>query len=138
MASNTIRCFRCVDEKNAMVKHHLANKDLFVKTVRNPINMDILTYTYQDGNNNSNRLMKVTDAASVGASQGFNNGNSGTSNDYTYDSNGNMLSDLNKDITSITYNFLNLPELITFGTGNWIEYIYSTAGVKVRKSARDL
>src|SRR5690606_25245929 len=91
-----------------------------------------------DGNNNSNRLMKVTDAASVGASQGFNNGNSGTSNDYTYDGNGNMLSDLNKNITSISYNFLNLPEAITFGNGSSIEYIYNAAGVKVMKTVNNI
>src|SRR5690606_9830937 len=100
--------------------------------------MDILTYTYQNGNNNSNRLMKVTDGASVGASQGFNNGNSGNSNDYTYDGNGNMLSDLNKNITSITYNFLNLPELITFGNGNTITYIYNSMGVKVHKTVHQV
>src|SRR5690606_32685467 len=100
--------------------------------------MDILTYTYQNGNNNSNRLMKVTDGASVGASQGFNNGNSGTSNDYTYDANGNMISDLNKNITNISYDYLNLPKLITFGNGSSIEYIYNAAGVKVMKTVNNV
>src|SRR5690606_37462257 len=73
---------------NGNIVHLIRNR---ADAQNNPIDMDILTYTYQDGNNRSNRLMKVTDAASVGATQGFNNGNSGTSNDYTYDANGNMI-----------------------------------------------
>src|SRR5690606_32059173 len=52
--------------------------------------------------------------------------------------NGNMTKDENKDITSIQYNYLNLPTEITFGNGNSIEYIYSAAGVKVSKIVTDL
>ena len=33
--------------------------------------------------------------------------------DYDYDANGNLTLDQNKDISSITYNYLNLPEVIT-------------------------
>src|SRR5690606_34428325 len=76
----------------------------------NEIAMDDLAYTYQNGNGNSNRLMKVVENVTAGSGTGgFNNGTSGTNNDYTYDDNGNMLSDLNKGITGITYNHLNLP-----------------------------
>ncbi|SEA38187.1 YD repeat-containing protein [Arachidicoccus rhizosphaerae] len=32
---------------------------------------------------------------------------------YTYDGNGNMITDRNKKITQITYNILNLPGVIT-------------------------
>src|SRR5690606_26081350 len=103
----------------------------------NAINMDNLTYTYQNGNNNSNRLMRVEDGTSVFDTNGFLNGNSGT-DDYAYDANGNMTKDKNKDITSIQYNYLNLPTEITFGNGNSIEYIYSAAGVKVSKIVTDL
>src|SRR5690606_686038 len=49
-----------------------------------------------------------------------------------------MTKDENKDITSIQYNYLNLPTEITFGNGNSIEYIYSAAGVKVSKIVTDL
>ena len=38
----------------------------------------------------------------------FMNGAS-QSNEYTYDKNGNLTKDLNKNISSIQYNFLNLP-----------------------------
>jgi len=42
--------------------------------------------------------------------------------------------DANKGITSITYNYLNLPQVITFNnSGNRIEYIYSALGTKLSK-----
>lgn len=89
--------------------------------------MDILTYTYDT--NNKNQLMKVADAS--GNTKGFKDGIN-TGNDYTYDANGNMITDANKGITNITYNHLNLPTKIEFGT-NKIEYFYNAAGQKVQK-----
>jgi len=44
-----------------------------------------------------------------------------------------MVSDDNKGITAIVYNHLNLPQEITFDTGNKILYIYNAAGVKLQK-----
>ena len=44
--------------------------------------------------------------------------------EYTYDKNGNMLTDSNKSITGITYNALNLPKQITFSSGDKINYTY--------------
>jgi len=39
---------------------------------------------------------------------------------YNYDGNGNLTQDNNKLITSITYNYLNLPQLIHFqGKGKY-------------------
>src|SRR5690606_12610637 len=103
----------------------------------NQIGMDNLAYTYRNGNQNSNRLMKVTDAVSGSSTGGFSNGSSGNSNDYTYDDNGNMTSDLNKGITEILYNHLNLPTHITFANGNSIQYLYNAAGQKVEKKVHD-
>ncbi len=54
------------------------------------------------------------------------------SEDYEYDKNGNLEKDLNKGITTITYNFLNLPEIITM-TGGSIRYYYDATGRKVSK-----
>ncbi|MEK6153140.1 RHS repeat-associated core domain-containing protein [Flavobacteriaceae bacterium 3-367] len=86
--------------------------------------MDVLAYTYDAGN----KLLKVSDNGPV---YGFKDGtNSG--NDYTYDTNGNMITDANKGITSITYNHLNLPTQVTLGSGN-IQYIYDATGVKQKK-----
>ncbi|TEB40275.1 hypothetical protein D0809_31440, partial [Flavobacterium circumlabens] len=49
------------------------------------------------------------------------------------DANGNLITDKNKNITAITYNHLNLPKKITFGTTGTIEYIYNATGQKVQK-----
>ena len=40
--------------------------------------------------------------------------------------------DLNRNITSIQYNCLNLPSKVTFGNGNTITYLYAADGTKLR------
>ena len=74
-----------------------------------PVNylaIDELTYLYHP--TIKNRLITVGD--STLSPQGFkDNGPPYTGDDYTYDDNGNMTSDRNKGITSISYNHLNLP-----------------------------
>ena len=52
--------------------------------------------------------------------------------EYSWDANGNMTSDLNKGITSIEYNALNLPRRMTFANGHIIEYLYDAAGRKLQ------
>ena len=57
---------------------------------------------------------------------------------YVYDANGNLTQDKNKGLT-ITYNYLNLPQTITFdGTqgnaGGTIDFIYDATGKKWRKT----
>ena len=52
-------------------------------------------------------------------------------NEYTYDKNGNMTQDLNKRISSIQYNLLNLPTNITYSTGSTIAYTYDASGKKL-------
>ncbi|HEX8574853.1 MAG TPA: RHS repeat-associated core domain-containing protein [Flavobacterium sp.] len=90
--------------------------------------MDQLTYHYDAGN----KLLKVQDPA---GDQGFKDGVN-TGNDYTYDNNGNIISDANKGITSITYNHLNLPvEIIS--TAGAILYAYDATGVKLMKTVYD-
>jgi RHS repeat-associated protein len=91
------------------------------------IEIDNLAYTYPA---DSNQLVKVTDNANN--TSGFNDVNK-TGDDYTYDANGNMITDKNKNITAIAYNQLNLPKKITFGTSGTIEYIYNAAGQKLEK-----
>lgn len=88
--------------------------------------IDGLTYTYDT--QNPNLLLSVTDSKTP---SGFNDVEGAT--DYTYDSYGNMTTDANKNITAITYNHLNLPIKITFGTTGTIEYLYDALGTKLRK-----
>ena len=52
--------------------------------------------------------------------------------EYAYDASGNMMRDLNKGISNITYNLLNLPGEITFTDGRKVKYIYIAEGAKVR------
>ncbi|WP_420385568.1 DUF6443 domain-containing protein [Roseivirga sp.] len=105
----------------------------------NILTIDNLTYTYNNSGK-SNQLQKVADAAGDLGQGDFVDGNTGTT-DYTYDGNGNMITDLNKDIQSgdITYNHLNLPETITFGNSSTktITYTYDAAGIKLAKTVNN-
>ncbi|MCG8208152.1 hypothetical protein G1K53_11640, partial [Tenacibaculum finnmarkense] len=91
--------------------------------------MDNLVYSYDSGN----KLHAVTDtgAAPIGVKGQFQDKNT-SGNDYTYDVNGNMISDANKGITNITYNHLNLPTRVTID-GKYINYVYDATGVKLSK-----
>ncbi len=51
---------------------------------------------------------------------------------YTYDKNGNLIKDLNKNISNIGYNCLNLPDEVTIANGNSIRYEYAADGTKLR------
>jgi len=94
--------------------------------------MDVLDYNY--GANTSNQLMAVTDNASI-TDEGFVDGNT-SGDDYDYDENGNMTQDLNKGIDSISYNYLNLPEVVYKGSDS-IRYIYDAAGIKLAQLVYD-
>ena len=87
--------------------------------------IDNLIYNY-DGN----QLTKVDDSASI--TDGFKDGINATT-EYTYDLNGNMTTDQNKGISSITYNHLNLPTKIIMAGGT-ITYVYNALGQKVSKT----
>ena len=78
-----------------------------------------------------------------GTEDGFKEDDIQNGNDYLYDSNGNMIEDANKGITSIEYNHLNLPTKVLFNTGNAIgsdeiNYIYDATGVKLAKKVLDM
>ncbi|WP_206513855.1 DUF6443 domain-containing protein [Pseudoflavitalea rhizosphaerae] len=112
--------------------------------------IDNLSYTYYD---KSNKLKNVVDAvnnptttlgdfrsSALYTSQVGTKDNTAT--DYTYDANGNLTKDLNKDIGSATvegieYNLLNLPQAIRVqqsgGEKGTISYLYDAAGVKHSK-----
>jgi RHS repeat-associated protein len=116
--------------------------------------IDNLNYTYQNGGI-GNKLRAVNDATGTTDNHlgDFTNKNT-TADDYGYDLNGNMITDLNKrlngntgiDQTSggaITYNFLNLPWQITVKNDDGsakgsITYIYDATGNKLEKRVNEL
>ena len=80
--------------------------------------IDNLTFTL-----NGNRLNRVDDAVTASA---YNNGFEfkdavKQTNEYAYDANGNLTKDLNKGISNIQYNSLNLPSKVTLTDGSTIE-----------------
>ncbi|MFM2214173.1 MAG: hypothetical protein RL427_1436 [Bacteroidota bacterium] len=102
------------------------------------LEIDNLHYDYDE--QMKNRLKKVTDYSFH--PKGFKDDAESLQNqnpdpnatpDYEYDENGNMRSDANKAIASISYNHLNLPVEISFNSTNKIEYLYDGTGVKVQK-----
>ena len=52
--------------------------------------------------------------------------------EFAWDANGNMTQDLTKGITSITYNMLNLPSVITYDDGHKEYRYYDTDGNQLR------
>ena len=91
--------------------------------------IDNLTYTL-----NGNQLTRVDDAVTASAYNGGFEFKDGVkqANEYVYDANGNLTKDLNKGISDITYNVLNLPTGVTFASGGFIQYGYTADGIKRR------
>ncbi|MFC4231489.1 DUF6443 domain-containing protein [Parasediminibacterium paludis] len=118
--------------------------------------IDDLHYTYQP---NSNKLQNVIDFANdtqtylgdfkTSATHPQNSiksyitnsatylGSSSTIKDYDYDFNGNMNTDYNKNISSITYNHLNLPQMTSITGKGTITYTYDAAGNKLQKTTQE-
>lgn len=114
--------------------------------------IDNLVYNYYD---NSNRLKNVIDAnndpltrlGDFRTSSLHTQVKNVSTVDYTYDQNGNLKKDLNKDIGTamaedIVYNYLNLPQSITVRTTGGavkgtISYTYDAAGNKLQKTVAE-
>lgn len=102
--------------------------------------IDDLTYSYK-----GNQVVKIDDAAeespSYRGAMHFRD-YADEETEYTYDANGNMLTDSNKGITSIDYNVLDLPQCISTksralfkeDSNDTIYYTYSADGTKLRST----
>ena len=102
--------------------------------------IDDLTYSYK-----GNQVVKIDDAAeespSYRGAMHFRD-YADEETEYTYDANGNMLTDSNKGITSIDYNVLDLPQCISTksralfkeSSNDTIYYTYSADGTKLRST----
>ena len=105
--------------------------------------IDDLTYSYK-----GNQVVKIDDAAeespSYRGAMHFRD-YADEETEYTYDSNGNMLTDSNKGITSIDYNVLDLPQCISTksrvlfkeNSNDTIYYTYSADGTKLRSTYKE-
>jgi len=110
------------------------------------VTIDSLLYTYIA---NSNKLLNVIDrkndtitmlgdfrsSAAYMTSLGQNKTTAAT--DYSYDADGNMTIDKNKDISHIRYNHLHLPDSIAVTGKGYIKYLYDAAGNKQKKVTVD-
>jgi RHS repeat-associated protein len=122
-------------------------------TITGSTQVDHLRYTYVPG---SNVLKNVTDfnnipQSSLGDFTTADPQNSVKSSltpaspqsafdaitDYSYDANGNMTLDNNKNISGVTYNHLNLPETVTISNKGSVAYTYDAWGNKLRKVVTD-
>jgi len=88
--------------------------------------VDNLAYAITSGTN------KVASIAESGTNPSTTNDFFAATSNYTYDANGNLLTDSGKGITSnIVYNHLNLPQTIT-KSGQAISYNYAADGTKLK------
>lgn len=116
------------DKYNEFGIKYDANGNILSLQRNNGSLVDNLSYTYKSG---SNQLESVTDGSAN--STGFKDV-SGT--DYSYDANGNLTKENNKGIASITYNLLNLPNVLSKDVSNDIKYVYDATGIKLCKEVK--
>lgn len=108
-------------------------QNAFVLTASQQV--DNLFYNYLP---NSNRLAEVKDqSASADIKIGDFKDGTNNGNDYDYDASGSMITDKNKNISSIAYNHLNLPQTITVTGKGKIEYVYDASGNKLQKKVTE-
>jgi RHS repeat-associated protein len=103
-----------------------------IKSVNRTIygtDVDYLTLNYR-----GNQLIKVTDVEGSWASYNIKeyHDKANLPLEFLYDSNGNMTKDLDRNIDTIKYNLLNLPDTIQFSNGNQIVHTYDAGGRKFR------
>jgi RHS repeat-associated protein len=114
-------------DKNGNILHLDRTGEIDSQYITTPI--DDLTYHYDI--HKQNQLLQVVDASNSPA--GFKDDGANQGDDYSYDDNGNLTADKNKNIQTINYNHLNLPTEIVFGTNQKISYIYDALGQKQKK-----
>lgn len=99
--------------------------------------IDSLQYSY-----NGNRHIRIDDVSNNSSAAikelGFND-RIQAADEYLYDGNGRLVSDLNMSISSISYNAANLPKEIIWsgGTVKKMENTYTASGSKLRKKFTD-
>ncbi|AYB33473.1 DUF6443 domain-containing protein [Chryseolinea soli] len=88
--------------------------------------MDNLAYSYV-----GNQLVKVDDAMVLNSQeQGFKELVK-QATEYSYDQNGSMSADANKGVSSMAYNYMNLPRKVIKSSTDYITYVYDASGRKL-------
>lgn len=111
-------------------------------TLAGSLTIDSLLYTYSL---RSNQLLNVIDRkndtatllgdfrSSAAYMTALGNNKTTSAIDYGYDSNGNAVFDKNKNIDTIHFNYLHLPDSIHVAGKGYIQYVYDATGVKLKK-----
>ena len=90
--------------------------------------IDNLSFQY-----NGNQIKKITDHANSQNSYSVKEYQdlADEQTEFFYDANGNLITDLDRDIVTIRYNLLNLPDTIQFKNGRQIINRYDATGQKL-------
>jgi RHS repeat-associated protein len=103
--------------------------------------IDNLSYTYLP---NSNKLQKVTDSSPLVGGLGGASGALGdfkdstnTNDDYTYDTNGNIVKDNNRNMQAAVFNLLDKPDSMAIAGKSCTYYTYDAAGSTLCKTVKD-
>jgi len=91
--------------------------------------LDDLQYRYE-----GNQLKSVDDRGD--RINGFTDGNIG-SDDFRYDANGNLTTDLNKGVASTQYNYLNLVDAVSDLEGAKTRFVFDADGNKIGQRVYD-
>lgn len=94
--------------------------------------IDDLHFSYQE---DGNQLLSITDDgedADLYSTIEYHNADTQADTTMFYDANGNLIHDLDRGISAIRYNILNLPDTILFANGNRIVNLYDAAGHKYK------
>ncbi len=118
---STSYCYDLMGNTQSMTKQGLLDDKTYGK-------MDDLIYEYK-----GNQVTKITDKVSGPYYKDAMHFVDGANADieYEYDKNGCMTKDLNKKISKIEYNLLNLPTKLAFSDGSVINYSYDANGTKL-------
>ncbi|MBV7529900.1 RHS repeat protein [Chitinophaga sp. sic0106] len=124
---------------SVMITGYDANGNIGGMTVKGMKNgqkivVDDLSYRYKS---DGNKLLSVKDNGAIAGELGDFKDSQSDLDDYAYDRNGNQVSDANKGITKIIYNFMNMPEKVEFGAKGSITYVYDANGQKLGKIVID-
>jgi len=120
------------DSFNEVFTYDKMGNILTLKRKKNYTQIDNLEFHYSN-NEKSNQLQYIDDG---GATQNqyfikeYQN-RSSAQTEFAYDANGNMTKDLDRDIYTIKYNVLNLPDVVQFKNGNQIKNTYNAGGQKL-------